>query len=126
MFAQFLPTAFHKKQSVLDKAVTNYLPLSRIGPTCSCGPCYNNATCIPTGTKSFKCMCRPGFQGTRCRIVYTISFGEDAYLEMTNNYLYDDEVLSFEFKTTLPDGLLLYQEGVSIYIRYNIMIGIYT
>jgi hypothetical protein len=45
-----------------------------------------------------------------------ISFGEDAYLEMTNNYLYDDEELSFEFKTTLPDGLLLYQEGVGIYV----------
>jgi hypothetical protein len=46
-----------------------------------------------------------------------INFGEDAYLEMVNNYLYDDEELSFEFKTTLPDGLLLYQGGVSICLR---------
>ena len=79
-----------------------------LGPTCSCGPCYNNATCI-----NFKCICRPGVHGPRCRTVYMISFQDNAYLEMAYNYLNDDEQLSFQFKTTLPDGLLLYQEGVS-------------
>ena len=86
-----------------------------IGPTCSCGPCYYSGTCIPMSTAgSFKCRCLSGVYGLRCLEVYTISFGENSYLEMESDYLSDDEKLTFEFKTTLPDGLLLYQEGVCL------------
>lgn len=86
--------------------------LSYVGPTCSCGPCYNNGTCTTSPAGKFRCICLPGVLGRRCQTVYEISFEEDAYLVVTNNYLYDDQMLSFDFKTTLPDGLLLYQEGV--------------
>jgi hypothetical protein len=66
-------------------------------------------------TGSSKCTCLPGVYGPRCRTIYTITFEEDAYLEISYNYIYNDAVIEFEFKTTLPDGLLLYQEGVGIH-----------
>ena len=118
-FAPFFSTAPTNKHNVTDKVELLFISLF-LGPTCSCGPCYNNGSCSSTNiTGSFKCTCPPGVQGDRCRTIKinVINFGEDAYLEMVNNYLYDDEELSFEFKTTLPDGLLLYQGGVSICLR---------
>ena len=36
---------------------------------CKSSPCYNGATCIDDDTtETFKCICAPGWKGTRCRL----------------------------------------------------------
>ena len=41
-----------------------------------------------------------------------MTFGVKAFLKLPNNAFFPDESVAFDFKTTVPDGLLVYQGGV--------------
>jgi Notch-like protein len=79
---------------------------------CSSRPCKNGGTCIDK-VNSFQCQCADGFRGQICESLYVISFREGSYIPVWFQALSVPAHVTFRFRTSLPEGLLLYQGGVS-------------
>lgn len=77
-------------------------------------PCLNNGECQPSLEKetihSFNCSCHDGFQGVNCEKITTISLVKDSLLivNTTRSEGYD---INLRFKTTLPNGILVFGSG---------------
>ncbi|KAF8792673.1 Protein crumbs like protein [Argiope bruennichi] len=73
--------------------------------------CLNGATCIPLLNDReehiHKCLCPEGFHGMSCEIATTVSFDTGDSLAVTRyNDLLDTFNLEFQFRTTLPSGII--------------------
>ena len=68
-------------------------------------PCLNNGTCKlhPQGF-NFSCECAPGFAGPRCENITTVGFSGLSFMSFPLNKTPFE--LSFQFRTTLTNGLL--------------------
>ena len=62
----------------------------------------------------FNCTCRDGYDGKRCSLLTTISFKGDSYLSVESDREEGFE-LFFQFRTTLPNGLLAIGQGDSFF-----------
>lgn len=90
--------------------------------------CQNGATCIPyligESEHRYNCTCYPGFYGRNCEHVTTFSLlGNSSYF--MDSPVNDEYKLTFQFRTTLPEGLLAFSKnGSEMFIvgLYNGMI----
>ncbi|PIK51277.1 putative basement membrane-specific heparan sulfate proteoglycan core protein-like [Apostichopus japonicus] len=91
-----------------------------VGPCLSAEPCENGGSCLPIGADAYQCMCPLGFSGLNCEKNVTLEdgayFSGSGYLTLPKMTIprrrgtsSDKEVLSFRFRTTDTDGLLLFQ-----------------
>ena len=76
---------------------------------CARSPCLHGS-CVNT-PGSFSCRCADGYRGRYCEYLYIVSFQQGAFMPASYGPI-TTEKISFDFRTTLPDGLLLYQAGV--------------
>lgn len=80
---------------------------------CQSNPCKNGGTCVD-GVNGYQCRCADGYQGDRCDSLHVINFRHGSYMPMYWNSLsVTGARISFRFRTTLSDGLLIYQGAVS-------------
>lgn len=85
---------------------------------CLDSPCLNNGTCTPRLLNEvehiFNCTCPDGFRGDRCEKDTTLSLGRDGLVTVNTNRAegYD---ISLRFRTTLPNGILVFGSGGGIY-----------
>lgn len=81
---------------------------------CQDSPCLNNGTCTPRLLNEidhiFNCTCPDGFQGVRCEKDTTLSLVRDSLVTVNTNRSegYD---ISLRFRTTLPNGILVFGSG---------------
>ena len=88
-------------------------PVNYTGKTCetkitSCkpnNPCLNNGTCkLQPQNFNYTCECVPGFAGSHCENITTVGFSGSSFMKVPLNR--PPFELSFQFRTTLSNGLL--------------------
>ncbi|XP_021927336.1 basement membrane-specific heparan sulfate proteoglycan core protein isoform X6 [Zootermopsis nevadensis] len=84
-------------------------------------PCHNGGQCVGT-PNSYKCRCPTGYGGTNCEqaaeFSSEVSFQGDGYIELSNSLLphktaTENEVITIEFSTTEPNGLIFWHGQTS-------------
>lgn len=81
---------------------------------CLDSPCQNEGVCRPSleneTDHSFNCSCPAGFQGERCEKSTTMSLMTNSLVTVNTNRVegYD---ISLRFRTTLPNGILVFGSG---------------
>ncbi|CAH2225643.1 jg18040, partial [Pararge aegeria aegeria] len=85
---------------------------------CRGEPCRNNGTCLPwlvnENDHRFNCSCAPGYYGTTCEKITTMSLEKSSYAEV-NTSREEGYDISFRFKTTLDSGLLAMGRGFTYF-----------
>ncbi|XP_045760507.1 protein crumbs isoform X2 [Maniola jurtina] len=85
---------------------------------CRGEPCRNNGTCLPwlvnENDHRFNCSCAPGYYGTTCEKITTMSLEKSSYAEV-NTSREEGYDISFRFKTTLGSGLLAMGRGFTYF-----------
>uniref|UniRef100_A0A4W3IZN4 Crumbs cell polarity complex component 2 n=1 Tax=Callorhinchus milii TaxID=7868 RepID=A0A4W3IZN4_CALMI len=79
--------------------------------------CENGATCFPylaNGVHNYTCKCPPGFYGTSCSTSTTFSLSNGYIIVERPDRNYSGrapakQLISISFRTTLPNGILVYQ-----------------
>ncbi|GBP77408.1 Protein crumbs [Eumeta japonica] len=86
---------------------------------CVNAPCRNNGTCLPwlhrESEHRFNCSCTPGYYGTTCEKITTMSLERNSYAEV-NTSREEGYDISFRFKTTLRSGLLAMGRGFTYFV----------
>ncbi|XP_021351152.1 protein crumbs-like isoform X2 [Mizuhopecten yessoensis] len=85
---------------------------------CNSNNCQNGATCDPflrnetTGEQAYRCICPSGYTGQLCERITSGTFQNTSRFraELTSN---TTNIISFQFATTLPNGMLFIWEGTS-------------
>lgn len=81
---------------------------------CQNSPCQNEGTCTPSLENEtqhrFNCTCPEGFQGDRCEKDTTLSLNKQSLVTVNTNRVegYD---INLRFRTTLPNGILVFGSG---------------
>ncbi|CAH4035210.1 unnamed protein product [Pieris brassicae] len=85
---------------------------------CADSPCANRGNCLPWLANEtdhrFNCSCAPGFYGTTCEKITTMSLEKSSFVEV-NTSREEGYDLSFRFKTTLGNGLLAMGRGLTYF-----------
>ncbi|CAG4927754.1 unnamed protein product [Colias eurytheme] len=85
---------------------------------CDSAPCAHRGTCLPwlahETDHRFNCSCAPGFYGTTCEKITTMSLEKSSYVEV-NTSREEGYDISFRFKTTLGNGLLAMGRGLTYF-----------
>ncbi|CAK1548011.1 unnamed protein product [Leptosia nina] len=85
---------------------------------CISDPCANRGTCLPwlahETDHRFNCSCAPGFHGTTCEKITTMSMEKSSFVEV-NTSREEGYDISFRFKTTLGNGLLAMGRGLTYF-----------
>ncbi|KAG6462763.1 hypothetical protein O3G_MSEX013446 [Manduca sexta] len=85
---------------------------------CRDSPCRHNGTChawLRDETEhQFNCTCAPGYYGTKCEKITTMSLEKSSYAEV-NTSREEGYDISFRFKTTLGNGLLAMGRGLTYF-----------
>ncbi|XP_060810667.1 protein crumbs [Amyelois transitella] len=85
---------------------------------CARQPCRNAGTCLPwlhrETQQRFNCSCAPGFYGTTCEKITTMSLEKGSYAEV-NTSREEGYDLSFRFKTTIGNSLLAMGSGLTYF-----------
>lgn len=85
---------------------------------CRAAPCRNGGTCLPwlrsETEHRFNCSCAPGYYGTTCEKITTMSLERSSYAEV-NTSREEGYDISFRFKTTLGSGLLAMGRGLTYF-----------
>ncbi|KAB1258545.1 Protein crumbs-like protein 1 [Camelus dromedarius] len=75
--------------------------------------CLHHGTCIPhfqDGQHDFRCLCPPGYTGSLCETVTTLSFEGDGFLWVTSDSAKDSGCnIALRFQTIQPTALLLFR-----------------
>jgi len=96
---------------VLMKAVCTSKP--RVPESClPNNPCRNLGSCISIQPAGFRCQCLEGYDGPRCEKT-TRYIKEGGYFWLTPITYFFEGGLSFEFRTTNGNGLLMYHGPIS-------------
>ncbi|XP_076313975.1 cell polarity complex component crumbs [Tachypleus tridentatus] len=77
---------------------------------CNGNQCSNGATCLPklvNGLHEYDCLCPTGFHGKLCNVITTASFRGTQRWELPRNNYSDVFQLELQFRTTLPDGVIV-------------------
>nr|XP_020029688.1 protein crumbs homolog 1-like [Castor canadensis] len=96
---------------------------------CTHHQCLNNGKCIPhfqNGQHGFTCLCPPGFTGTLCEIVTTLSFEGNGFLWVTSGShttKSSDCSISFRFLTVQSNTLLLFQGHRDMSVKLELLGG---
>ena len=84
---------------------------------CLSSPCQNGATCTDL-IGDYNCTCTVGFTSKNCDVMFTATFRNDqSYLDaglVMNNR--QRGWITFRFRTTIADGVLLYNGDVSMHL----------
>lgn len=81
---------------------------------CQNSPCQNSGTCTPSLENEtqhrYNCSCTIGFTGDRCEKDTTLSLNKQSLVTVNTNRMegYD---ISLRFRTTLPNGILVFGSG---------------
>ncbi|XP_022113060.2 protein crumbs [Pieris rapae] len=85
---------------------------------CADSPCANRGNCLPWLANEtdhrFNCSCAPGFYGTTCEKITTMSLEKSSFVEV-NTSREEGYDISFRFKTTLGNGLLAMGRGLTYF-----------
>ncbi|XP_048844777.1 protein crumbs homolog 2-like [Brienomyrus brachyistius] len=93
---------------------------------CEDHQCQNGATCWPLlegGRHSYACKCPRGLLGQHCDEVTTISLTSDPVFVTTDSLTAGPAEDGLRFRTTLPDGILLYRDHEDGHIALEIVGG---
>ncbi|KAM5205780.1 LOW QUALITY PROTEIN: protein crumbs homolog 1 [Hipposideros larvatus] len=91
--------------------------------------CLNNAPCIPhfqNGQHGFCCLCPPGYTGSLCEIVTTLSFEGNGFLKVTSGSVTATGSvcnLAFRFQTVQPRARLLFQGHQDTFLMLELLSG---
>ena len=77
--------------------------------------CYNNATCIRVSAARYKCQCAEGYTGAQCEFLQTVNFDRVSYIAMPSTAGRRNYTIMFSIRTTVKDGMVLYQAKVSFF-----------
>ena len=79
---------------------------------CLQNTCLNGGICVDE-IADYYCDCPADFIGRRCETLTRLSFMENAYLAIEHVINSTNVVISLNFATTLPNGIIFYSRGVS-------------
>ncbi|KAM5125518.1 LOW QUALITY PROTEIN: protein crumbs homolog 1-like [Callospermophilus lateralis] len=96
---------------------------------CTHHQCLNNGVCIPhfqNDQHGFSCLCLPGYTGSLCETVTTLSFEGNGFLWVTSGpHTTKDSVcnIAFRFQTVQPTALLLFQGNRDTFVKMELLSG---
>uniref|UniRef100_A0A8C9PGD0 Protein crumbs homolog 1 n=1 Tax=Spermophilus dauricus TaxID=99837 RepID=A0A8C9PGD0_SPEDA len=96
---------------------------------CTHHQCLNNGVCIPhfqNDQHGFSCLCPPGYTGSLCETVTTLSFEGNGFLWVTSGpHTTKDSVcdIAFRFQTVQPTALLLFQGNRDTFVKMELLSG---
>ena len=95
---------------------------------CVTNDCVNGATCQPFYNEaddlhSYTCACPPGFRGVTCEISTTATFQETSYVTHNATAGSSELDVSLSFRTTLADGVLVYNLADEDYLLLSLQDG---
>ncbi|XP_027801473.2 protein crumbs homolog 1 isoform X3 [Marmota flaviventris] len=96
---------------------------------CTHHQCLNNGVCIPhfqNDQHGFSCLCPPGYTGSLCETVTTLSFEGNGFLWVTSSpHTTKDSVcnIAFRFQTVQPTALLLFQGNRDTFVKMELLSG---
>ncbi|KAM5125119.1 LOW QUALITY PROTEIN: protein crumbs homolog 1-like [Callospermophilus lateralis] len=96
---------------------------------CTHHQCLNNGVCIPhfqNDQHGFSCLCLPGYTGSLCETVTTLSFEGNGFLWVTSGpHTTKDSVcnITFRFQTVQPTALLLFQGNRDTFVKMEFLSG---
>ena len=109
---------------------------------CASNPCSNGATCLEPEVNMFQCSCALGTSGTLCTTVSQASFTGVGYItlpplaqlieggasgaggggvSLRKRRAVDRVAIEMTFVTTVPSGVIFYDEGVSM---HKLIVGV--
>ncbi|XP_047376883.1 protein crumbs homolog 1 [Sciurus carolinensis] len=96
---------------------------------CTHHPCLNNGLCVPhfqNDRHEFSCLCPPGYTGSLCETVTTLSFEGNGFLGVTSGpHTAKDSVcnIAFSFQTVQPTALLLFRGNRDMFVKMELLSG---
>lgn len=96
---------------------------------CTHSPCLNNGLCVPhfrNGRHGFSCLCAPGYAGSLCEIVTTLSFEGDGFLWVPSGAATASGSgcnLALRFQTVQPTALLLLRGHKDAFVTLELLRG---
>lgn len=96
---------------------------------CTHHQCLNNALCVPhvqNGQHGFSCLCPPGYAGSLCETVTTLSFEGDGFLWVPSRAATANGSgchLALRFQTVQPTALLLVRAREGAFIKLELLSG---
>ncbi|XP_006904517.2 protein crumbs homolog 1 [Pteropus alecto] len=96
---------------------------------CTHRQCLNNGLCVPhfqNGQHGFSCLCPPGYTGSLCETVTTLSFEGDGFLWVpSSSVIANDSGCNFalRFQTVQPTALLLLRGHRGAFIMLELLSG---
>ena len=79
--------------------------------------CENNATCIRTAPTRYACHCLAGYAGMQCEYLQNVNFNKESYIALPSLAERSNFSIKFAFRTTVKNGLLMYQGKVSLFAK---------
>lgn len=76
--------------------------------------CDNNSTCVRVSATQYKCHCAEGYTGIQCQFLQTVNFDRASFIALPSAASRKNYSMVFSFRTTVKDGVILYQGKVSL------------
>ncbi|XP_013377338.1 PREDICTED: protein crumbs homolog 1 isoform X3 [Chinchilla lanigera] len=96
---------------------------------CTHHQCLNSGICIPhfqNGQHGFSCLCPPGYTGSLCEAVTTLSFEGSGFLLVTNGSRTAQSSvcsIAFSFRTVQPVALLFFRGNRDMFAKLELLSG---